>query len=281
MLRLHPTIGWLQQGLLIVVNTVAPRPFLAKALNCSLASTEVHALHILQNSHWHKETSRECKYQTVCDMDNYFTFRVGLEEVVAVQDEPAPVGVCSIAGSTSICVHDLITATRFLSKELSVEKQGRDESGKEVHDLQNHEADEKAVVPPADAGVEPWAVVVEPLDAEVADVAVSAAWQDYHLALRTHLGGLELLKQLHKTDVGVFAYVARVNRPGQKSEQAGACEEQIQNELDRLSILTGQVRERNKVHGKPAEQHEDGKHCHGGCRLGLLVHRLLYLQELK
>ena len=74
------------------------------------------------------------------------------------------------------------------------------------------------MIPPANACIEPGTVVVESFDAEVADVAVSTAGQDYNFTLGAHVSGFELFQQLHEADVGVFANVTRVDCPRQEPE---------------------------------------------------------------
>ena len=54
------------------------------------------------------------------------------------------------------------------------------------------------MVTAADAVVQPLTVMIEPVDADLANVAVATSWQDYHLASGANLPHIKLLKQVHK-----------------------------------------------------------------------------------
>ncbi len=60
------------------------------------------------------------------------------------------------------------------------------------------------MVPSANAVVDPGAVVVEAVDALVANVAVSASGESDYFALRTQAGGLELFKQVKEVNFWGF-----------------------------------------------------------------------------
>ena len=56
------------------------------------------------------------------------------------------------------------------------------------------------MVTAANAVVQPLTVMIEPVDADIANVAMATTWQDYHLAGGANLPYIELLKQVHKRD---------------------------------------------------------------------------------
>ena len=121
-------------------------------------------------------------------MHNNFAFGVGLEEAVAVQDKPTPISIDGITRPTSIGIYDnLIASLCLLPEKFSVEEQAGKKRCKKIHNLQNDETYEKAVISPPNACVQPGAVVIESFDAQVTNVAVPASGQDYDLAFRTHL----------------------------------------------------------------------------------------------
>jgi hypothetical protein len=58
--------------------------------------------------------------------------------------------------------------------------------------------DKPVVIVDANAVVDPWAVMIEALNALVAHVAVPAPDRADRLTLRAQLGRIEVLQQLHK-----------------------------------------------------------------------------------
>ena len=56
------------------------------------------------------------------------------------------------------------------------------------------------MVTATDAVVQPLTVMIKPVDADIANVAVATTWQDYHLAGGANLPHIKLLEQVHKRD---------------------------------------------------------------------------------
>lgn len=52
------------------------------------------------------------------------------------------------------------------------------------------------MVTAADAVIQPLTVMIKPVDADIANVAVAATWQDYHLAGGANLPNIKLFKQV-------------------------------------------------------------------------------------
>ena len=95
------------------------------------------------------------------------------------------------------------------------------QNGDEVDELAGDEDDEGSVVARADAGVEPRAVMVIPLHALAADVAVVAPRHGQYLALIAEFIDLESLQEFHHTHIWISLDVARAAEPCHKTHQDG------------------------------------------------------------
>jgi len=137
------------------------------------------------------------------------------------------------------------------------------------------------MVSPSNTCVQPWAVMVESVDAHVADVAVSASRQDDNRALWAELCGLELFKEFHHVGVRILLDVARVHEPGQEAEDKAAREDNIDKGFQRLRPRRRDVWERDEMERKPAYQHDCKEEVHCEWGLVLSVQGLLDLKELE
>ncbi len=69
-----------------------------------------------------------------------------------------------------------------------------------------------------DAVINPRTVVVKPLNAAIADVAVAAAFGSYDLTLRTQMIRIECLNSLEKGNLLILSEIPRIPQPANKEE---------------------------------------------------------------
>ena len=68
-------------------------------------------------------------------------------------------------------------------------------------------------LPFSDTVIDPRAVVIESIHANVADVAMSASWSSYRSAVRAEAICLKAVKQLYETHLFVLLYHAWILQP--------------------------------------------------------------------
>ena len=82
-------------------------------------------------------------------MHNNFALGVGLKEAVAVQDKPTPISIDSISRPTSIGIYDnFIASLCLIPEKFSVEEQAGSKCCKKIHNLEDDETYEEAMISP-------------------------------------------------------------------------------------------------------------------------------------
>ena len=126
-----------------------------------------------------------------------------------------------LARVQQIAIHIVKVSVRRRSAVSHEESDDLSQDGEEVGELAGDEDEEGSMVARADAGVEPGAVMVVPLHALAADVAVVAPRHGKYLALIAEFIDLESLQEFHHAHIWISLDVARAAEPRHKAHQDG------------------------------------------------------------
>ena len=126
-----------------------------------------------------------------------------------------------LARVQQIAIHIVKVSVRRRSAVSHEESDDLSQDGEEVGELAGDEDEEGSMVARADAGVEPGAVMVVPLHALAADVAVVASRHGKYLALIAEFIDLESLQEFHHAHIWISLDIARAAEPCHKAHQHG------------------------------------------------------------
>jgi len=161
-----------------------------------------------------------------------------------------------------------------VDRKIDVEEAKHVDADKEQPDGDDVEQ-EGAVVSLSNAAVEPLAVVIEPVDALVADVAMAGFLGSHDLTGRAQVRGVKVLVQSQERDLGRLLNEPRLFAADKRIE--GISQDEKPEERPLELVCPGEWK-----HKKTQEDHSHRHHCdiafHGELRLLELFKRLLQLQ---
>ena len=132
--------------------------------------------------------------------------------------------------------------------------QGRDGNNREEVEALDADKDvELSIVAFTDAVVDPWAMVIEAIDADAAQIAMTAPWCADNRAVRAQAAGFKLIEQFDEVETRVTLQGAWVGEPDPepkhhgKTEQAlAAVEKPVREVAHSENVVRGELQEHKR-----------------------------------
>ena len=168
---------------------------LTKALNRGLTCEEVSQLHYEELKDREGEAYRQDQDQCIDYVNDYFATFIRYEFLFDDEAQVSEVLAWCVTGVNHFILHRFIVTINHM-KLIEVGADDRTCDEEQVSGLHKDKEEEVAMVTAADAVIQPLTVMIKPVDADIANVAVAATWQDYHLAGGANLPNIKLFKQV-------------------------------------------------------------------------------------
>ena len=105
--------------------------------------------------------------------------------------------------------------------------EGYSQVGEQIEALKYDENVELSIVSFANAIVDPWAVMVKPVNTGIAKRAVSASWCSYNAAIWTQAGRFQLFQQFYEVKVRLWFENTWITLPYYYAEEHCRSEEDL------------------------------------------------------